>query len=86
MSACLVKSNRANNGVGSEERTTPASNLSEESTNLERNKEDNVCEDNKIVAVNIHPVAASISNPIEESRRIRGHQNASFTRFFFVAY
>ena len=67
---------RANNGVRSEERTTPASNLSEESTNLERNMENSVCEDDKIVAVDVHPVAASISNPIEESRRIRGHQNA----------
>ena len=50
---------RVNNGVRSKERTTPASNLSEESTNLERNKEKSVCEDDKIMAVNVHPVAVT---------------------------
>ena len=77
---------RANNGVRSEERTTPASNLSEESTNLERNKENSVCEDDKIVAVDVHPVAASTS----KSHKRKSSNSRPPKRFvypgFFVAY
>ena len=77
---------RANNGVRSEERTTPASNLSEESTNLERNKEDNVCEDNKIVAVDVHLVAA----PTSKSHKRKSSNSRPPKCFvypgFFVAY
>ena len=61
MSGEFFQRYQANNGVRSEERTTPASNLSEESTNLERNMENSICEDDKIVAVDVHPVAASTS-------------------------